>query len=207
LRRARPVRLAGGVPTFEIDADAPMMALVGILRPRVIVTKSLVTALSTDEIQAGITHELAHWRARDNLKRLAIQASPDLLAFGRAGRAIERRWASAAEHAADCLAGGADPNARCALASALVKIARLMPQRTRDAEPIGTVEPMSTFGGGDLTSRVARLLNPPSSSAEAVLPVARWTAVGIAAVATVACYPSWLVAVHEATETLVRLLP
>ena len=107
-----------------------MMALVGVLRPRLLVTRGLVAALTDEELAASIAHEVGHSRARDNLKRLLMRAAPDLLTATPAARAIERRWASAAEHRADRMAADDSPVARCALASALVKVARLTPAMT-----------------------------------------------------------------------------
>jgi len=199
---ARRFGVHNGVPTFQIDADTPMMALVGIVRPRLIVTTPLVGALSSDEMQASIAHEVAHWRAWDNLKRLAMRAAPDLLGTTGAGRAIERRWASAAEHAADNYAGGTNPATRCALASALVKIVRLMPQPTPAAEPISTL-----IGGGDIASRVSRLLEDAPMVGRAAKRTPRWTAAAVVALAVAASYPTSLVTVHDVTEALVHFLP
>ena len=39
-----------GMPAFEIDADAPLMALVGVLRPRLLVTRGAVDALTDEEL-------------------------------------------------------------------------------------------------------------------------------------------------------------
>src|SRR5437762_1049263 len=80
LGSARPIEIAGAaVPAFSIDADYPLMALVGILRPRLLVTRGLMHALSDEELAACVAHELGHSQAWDNLKRLAMRASPDLL--------------------------------------------------------------------------------------------------------------------------------
>ena len=42
MRSARPIAFAGtGIPASEIDVDTPLMALVGVLRPRLLVTRGL----------------------------------------------------------------------------------------------------------------------------------------------------------------------
>ena len=119
-------------------------------------------------------------------------------------RRLERRWASAAEHAADRLNGDDSPAARCALASALVKVARLTP-----VEPL-TPEPISTLvGGGEITSRVRRLLEDRTS-----LPAGRggfrrsWAVViaGVVVAGAVVSYGPILLAVHTATEVVVHWL-
>src|SRR5262249_11461292 len=64
------------------------------------------------------------------------------------------RWVSAAEHAADRMGNAATPALRYALASALVKVARLMPPEPTMGEPISTL-----IGGGEIASRVRILLD------------------------------------------------
>ena len=136
MRAARPLAIAGiSMPAFAIDTEAPVMALVGVLRPRLLITQPVLDTLTGEELSAAVAHELGHWRALDNLKRLAMRAAPDLLSATRVARALERRWAVASEHAADRGAGD-DDRARCALASALVKVARLTPPVTPIGEPI-----------------------------------------------------------------------
>src|SRR5262249_36506105 len=72
LCRARPPALDSGIPVYTIPAPPPMMALVGVIRPRLIVTRGVVSALTIDELRAGVAHEIGHLRAWDNLKRLAM---------------------------------------------------------------------------------------------------------------------------------------
>src|SRR5205823_6090137 len=106
--------------------------------------RGLLEALTPEELTAGASHEIAHHRGRDNLKRLAMRGAPDLLHWTPAARALERRWAAAAEHRADATAAIVrSPAARLALASALVKIARLMPVDPPVTDPISTL-----VGGG-----------------------------------------------------------
>ena len=51
---ARPGRWrspASRMPAFAIDADAPVMALVGVLRPRLLITRPVLDALTDEELQ------------------------------------------------------------------------------------------------------------------------------------------------------------
>src|SRR5262249_21743930 len=179
-----------------------VIALSGVFRPRLLVTRGLVDALSSAELAASVAHEVGHRRALDNLKRLIMRASPDILIAFPAARVLEQRWASAAEHAADRMAGSGAA-ARCALASALVKVARLTPAVPPIAEPISTL-----IAGGEIASRVQRLLDDRQvpNGRSATLPI--WIA-GFAAVLVplFLAYTPLLRAVHEATEVLVRTLP
>src|SRR5471030_1743375 len=200
LRAARPLALPGTpMPAFALDIDAPVMALVGVLRPRLLITRPVLDALTDEELQAGVAHEVGHWRAWDNLKRLSMRAAPDLLWATSAARAIERRWAAASEHAADFDAGGSD-RSRCALASALVKVARLTPAPTAVTEPISAL-----VDGGDITARVQRLLDeaPPAAQRRWT----RWLALAMPLSAFVLGYAPLLRLVHEVTELLVNGLP
>lgn len=202
MQSARPLAIAGtNIPVFEIDADTPLMALVGVLRPRLLVTRGLVAALTGEELAASIAHEISHSRARDNLTRLLMRSAPDLLAVTPAARALEHRWASAAEHRADRMASHDSPVARCALASALVKVARLMPAATPIAEPISTL-----IDGGEIASRVEHLLADTTPSARRRSAFG-WTALAAGTAATAVAYAPALRLVHSVTELLVHSLP
>jgi Zn-dependent protease with chaperone function len=203
LELSRPLKIpAIALPTYEIDIATPMMALVGVVRPRLFITRGVLDALTSEELGAAVAHEVGHWRAADNLKRLAMRAAPDLLMTSSASRAVERRWAAAAEHdadrrTADTVDGLERRRVRCALASALVKIARLMPP------PAPTHDPISTLvDGGDIESRVHSLLD----DAPAVSPARAFnTAVVLGAAAAAALsYAPLLRAVHTFTELIVN---
>jgi Zn-dependent protease with chaperone function len=192
-------------PTFVIDADAPIMALVGLRRPRLLVTRGLIAALTDEELAASVVHELGHCRAWDNVKRLAMAAAPDLLAMTAAARAIERRWVSAAEYAADRMCGVATPALRYALASALVKVARLMPPEPREAmagEPISML-----IDGAEIASRVRVLLDdriaPPVRQRHTIV----WLCAVVALALLTSGYQPLLHGVHELTELAVHALP
>lgn len=205
---AHPLVLVGtSMPAFEIDADAPIVALVGVVRPRLFMTRSVVGALTDEELAASVAHELGHWRALDNLKRLAMRAAPDFLALTSVARDLERRWASASEHLAD--RGACDRvdvvdrgRARCALASAIVKVARMTPPMAPTAEPISTL-----VDGGDIASRVRSLLDDGTPAAAKPRSRRFWIGVGLAVAALAFGYAPLLRVVHLATEILVHALP
>lgn len=203
---AQPLALDGvGIPAFCIEADQPVMALVGIVRARLLVTRGLIEALTPEELAVSIAHEIGHHRAWDNLKRLAMRSAPDLFGWTKAARRLEHEWAGAAEHTADAGASrAADRGARLALASALVKVARLMPAPTSIAVPISTL-----MGSGEIASRVRRLLDdaPEPDAAPRRTSPSR-LALALAAVVSLAlAYAPLLATVHGATEVLVHHLP
>jgi beta-lactamase regulating signal transducer with metallopeptidase domain len=205
-RLATPLTLDNfDLPAFVIEHSQPVMALAGILRPRLILTRGLLDVLTPEEIAAGAAHELAHDRGRDNLKRLAMRGAPELLHWTRTAHLLERRWAAAAEHTADAAAAIAGNRAaRFALASALVKVARLMPAAPSLGEPISTL-----VDGGEIAARVERLLDDRPAAAVRRTISAPWMLLGAAALASafVAGYVPLLEAVHHVTEVLVQSLP
>jgi Zn-dependent protease with chaperone function len=200
LRLAAPVTVES-IRAFRVDASTAAMTLVGVLKPRLLVTQPLLDLLAPDELRAAYAHERGHQRSRDNLKRLAMRSAPDLLAWSKASRLLEREWSTAAEHAADDHAvleiGGGLP-----LASALVKIARF------GAGDFAASLGSPLVGGDSLRSRVERLVHPPPPrTARPGLRIAAWTAVVLVTAAAAVEYPSTLAAVHAATEMLVHRLP
>lgn len=200
MRGARPITGGGLVPIYTIgSAPAPLMALAGLVSPRVFVSERLVGALTPEELDATLAHEACHARAADNGKRLLMRLLPDALAGTAIAASIEQRWATAAEHAADHAATADDPDARCALASALVKVARLMPPAAAPFEPISTL-----VGGGDLTARVESLLAEPAPRIGSRRGLG--TVVALCAAVAIA-YAPLLRAVHEITEVVVNSLP
>ena len=117
--------LMAGLKIDIVDVPEPMVAVVGAWRPRVVAAKRVLAACSREEFRQVIGHEAAHIAAHDNLKLLLLLASPDALAWMPAGEALTGRWRAAAELEADALATGPDRCKRVALASALIKVARL----------------------------------------------------------------------------------
>jgi Zn-dependent protease with chaperone function len=117
----------------EGGSGTPLLALVGILRPRLIVSRRLLEALSAEQFEAALCHERAHQRSQDNLKRLLFAMAPGILPF--TGRfkieGIEKHWERYAELAADDDAAGGRIDRAVALAEALIHVARLGPIERR----------------------------------------------------------------------------
>jgi beta-lactamase regulating signal transducer with metallopeptidase domain len=208
MKHADPMT-AGTTPCFVIDNDRAMVALSGIWRHRLFVSGPLLAALTGAELAAAVAHELGHRRAWDNLKRLAMRSAPDFLAWFSAAPYLERRWAAAAEHMADGAAGRC-ATTRCALASALVKVARLAPTagNSLTTGPAPIAEPISTLiGGGEIASRVERLLEDSEPTPHEFKRYSPVVALVAAASILVMTYGPLVRLVHDATERLIRLLP
>jgi len=182
---------------------SPLFALVGILRPRLVVSQHVRQVLTQGQIEAAILHEEAHRQAHDNLKRLAIVASPGILPLHSSFRTLEQHWARMAEWAADDAAVAAEPRRAIDLAEALVRVARLS---TR-IQPSPLVSSL-VASKDDLGERIQRLLvtHPATTSPRRSRSVGLSSA--IAATAAIALLlprqQTVLYGVHRAMELLVR---
>lgn len=193
----------GLLPVTIIKSDAPVLALAGLLRPRVIVSRSILQSLSDKELEAAIEHERAHRRSHDNWKRLALAFAPEILPFTRAFAPLNRCWAKLVEWAADDDATQGNFGRSLSLAAALVRVARI--GGTFSASPL-----ISFFLGRDreLSARIERLIGsaPVHVSFPRRLRVALTIGIGAlgALVLVAIVHPTALASVHEALEQLLR---
>lgn len=148
------------VPAERIDSPFPIVALVGVLRPRLFVAATVLDSCTRQELQTVIAHEMAHARTLDNLRRLLLVAVPDPLAWLPIGRQMVRDWAAAAELAADEGAVDGDPQKRVHLAAALVKVARL----AATTRPV-PLPASALYRGEEIADRVRRLVGTPGTPA------------------------------------------
>lgn len=155
---AHPV--TDGTEVTVVNVTQPLVGVVGGWRQRIIAARSVAAACDREEFRQVLAHEAAHMDARDNLKLLMLLAMPDPLAWLPTGSALREHWRAATELEADERASGSDPRKRVALASALIKVARLSIASsiggTRSDR--GTSGPGTQSGG--LEQRIRRLLAP-----------------------------------------------
>lgn len=169
-----------------------VLALAGILRPRLLISSQALEQLSSGELAVVLRHENAHLRSRDNLKRLLIRLAPPV--FSRL-RELEKAWAKYAEWAADDRAVDGDAVQSATLAAALVRVARLQSNVTVPPLMASLVE-----ANEDLSARVDRLLCA-APVAEARFRSA-WLVAAGAACCAVAMNPASLREVHRLLERL-----
>ena len=189
------------LPVWILDAPAPLLALVGVLRSRMVMSRPVRNALSAGQLAAALRHEEAHRVSRDNLKRLLLLLAPGLLPGFHGFHAIERGWARFTEWAADDDAVAGDAHLSLSLAAALVRIARMG----------GTLppSPLSTSFLGDsreISARVDRLLSSAPSVPLRPLPSAA-VAGGLALAAACAAsmlHPATLQSAHRIIEQLIH---
>ena len=158
LANATPIQLDGlNVPAFRLVHSFPIIAVVGTFRPRLFIAEHVLSSLTEEELAAAIAHEYGHMAAYDNLKRSMLRLSRAALLIIPCGRSLDRAWGEAAEAAADEHAAQKSSAVAVNLASALVRIARMIPAEDR------RVMPSSAYlVGGEETrgvkARVRRLL-------------------------------------------------
>jgi Zn-dependent protease with chaperone function len=158
LRSSEPLAThpAGAAPVAVIPVKEPLVGVVGGLKQRIVAARSVAAACDHEEFRQVLAHEAAHMRARDNLKLLLLLTLPDTLAWLPTGGALTEQWRAATELEADERASGADPRKRLALASALIKVARLSLASGRPPRPAHRSSPPLS----GLEHRVRRLLAP-----------------------------------------------
>jgi len=158
LRSSAPLAThpAGAAPVAVIPVKEPLVGVVGGLKQRIVAARSVAAACDHEEFRQVLAHEAAHMSARDNLKLLLLLTLPDALAWLPTGGALTEQWRAATELEADERASGADPHKRLALASALIKVARLSLASGRSPRPTHRSSPPLC----GLEHRVRRLLAP-----------------------------------------------
>ncbi len=187
-------RILALAAAFRPKDEAPPLLLVGVGKPRVLVSESAVALLSQDELRIALKHEFAHMKSRDNLKKLICR----FCSFPGMAK-LESAWAQAAELAADD-AAVANLEDAVDLAAALVKLSRLLPV---EAAPVCSVG----FVSGSISARVARLLAWHEGSKAQLRENRPWyliPAILLSLSFICVTYGPALALTHEVTEWLVR---
>lgn len=188
---------------YSIDSDFPIVTLAGVLRPRLFLSRQVLSSCTTMELTAVLSHERAHRENLDNLKRLLIRSCPDFLSITSLAKSFEHEWCEASELAADETAAGPSIGIRAELAAALVKIARLAVGRSFPYNvPAGAFH-----DGGSIDQRIRRLLNS-SATSFGKRGRARWAGIGLAIflLFSLALELNVLIEVHRLTEAVVAVL-
>jgi hypothetical protein len=202
--RSREMRLPGErKAAWVIEGTAPCVMLAGVFRPRMVISRDVVAALSAEQLSAVIRHERAHGISRDNLKRLLVLLAPGVAPFVSGFRNLERAWAKTAEWAADDRAAAGKTRRSLSLAAALVRVARL---GAAVAAPALATSLMAD--GADLSERVDRLLRPAKritrrGHREPILTVSAGMLLAGALIAVIA-HPVTLHSAHECLEFLIQ---
>ena len=158
LASSTPITLAGvAIPVRRVESAFPIVAVVGLFRPKLVIARSVLEACSEEELAAILDHECRHIARGDNLSRTLLLALPDPLGWMRVGRDIDLAWHDATEEVADEAPGSDRGDAgRVALASALIRVAKMVPA----GQPVAEIPASALYRGEPLERRVRRLLDP-----------------------------------------------
>jgi Zn-dependent protease with chaperone function len=216
LATSTPIQLdAIAVPTFVVQHSFPIIAVVGALRPRLFIAHQVLDSLSQEELAAAIAHECGHLAAHDNFKRSVIRSSRAALLLIPCGRSLDRAWSDASESAADEHAAERSSLVALNLASALVRIAKMIPKGQQQIMPASA----SAFLSDDedtprVKLRVRRLVELAATEPRQLVSSARlfrlmpWlvlTALVVTGV-SIESRPQVLAAVHTFLEQVVKFL-
>lgn len=206
---ASPILLPGApIPAFAVDAEFPIVAVVGIFRPRLILARSVIERCSAEELDAVLAHERGHLLRRDNARRALLQSLPDVLAWLPIARQIDRAWHEATEEAADDLAVETSASMRVHLASALVRVARL----AHLSAPVTDLPASALYRGEPLEYRIRRLLILIDIDNEPAPRPSRGTRVGWRLAAAASMTGAALISlnlgtIHDLVEAAITFLP
>lgn len=216
LASSTPVQLdAITVPTYVLRHSFPIIAVVGASRPRLFIAGQVFASLSQEELAAAIAHEYGHLAAHDNFKRSVMRISRAALLLIPCGRSLDHAWSEASESAADEHAAQRSSLVALNLASALVRIAKMIPKGQQQIVPAS----VSAFLAGNedtprVRVRVKRLVELAATDPRQLVssaPLVRFmpwvvlTAV-VSASITVESRPQVLAAVHAFVEEVVKFL-
>ena len=190
-----------GLPSslFVLESPSPVLAMSGLLHPRLVISRAVLDALSSEELDVVLRHERSHQASHDNFKRLLFLVAPDFFPFARTLRNVEIHWSRFIEWAADDDAAAGDSHRGVTLAAALVRVARL---GSSSALPLLSTSLLAC--DHDLSARVDRLLHP--ATAQQPRPTHRaWSIAGsvlfgAALVSTALLSPLALSSVHNLLE-------
>jgi Zn-dependent protease with chaperone function len=182
-----------GARVWMIDGPGRTLALAGVFRPRLVVSKEIAEALPPDQLAAALEHERAHANTRDNFKRLLMLLAPAVFAAA----PLERAWARFTEWSADDRASAGDSNRSLALAAALVSVARI------GSTPIPPLATALMANAGDLEVRVDRLLRNPQENRPVPSALLAAALFGAATLAALTLHPGTLSIAYRVLERLV----
>jgi Zn-dependent protease with chaperone function len=202
------------IPTYVLDHSFPIIAVVGAFRPRLFIANHVLESLSEEELAAAIAHEYGHLAASDNFKRSVMRVSRAALLLIPCGRSLDRAWSEASESAADEYAAQQSSFVALNLASALVRIARMIPKGQRQVIPASVSAFLAGEDSPGVKVRVRRLVELATAdprllaSNASIVRFVPWLVLTLAVVisVTIESRPQVLATVHHFVEHVVAVL-
>lgn len=199
-----------GTPISPVDDTTPIIAvpaavaragLVGVLRPVIFISKSLLDDRVFAPVALGIVlaHERAHARQRDNFKLLTLHCLPRLNLRLASGKTWMQHWQNTAEWAADEDAVHGDRSRALLLAETLITLAR-----SASAPQPQVTCTYFVCEQSELALRIERLLQPqPRIKASPSYRIITACAIALAAATIVLANVATLL--HDIPERLLHL--
>ena len=190
--------LHDGVPLKLLDLGHPQAFSVGLLKPVIVVDRTLWAELTAAERSAIVHHEHAHVLRRDALTLFVLKLAASFSLFALGARLIES-WRRAAERACDRHAASRLGDA-IIVAQALISAERA--QLRAPVQPVPALA-LAAVPCSSLEERVMALLQEPKEEtalASDLLPLA---ILGAGAAVLVLAWPGGFF--HHAVETLIGL--
>ena len=215
LNASTPIHLDSiTVPTFVLQHSFPIIAVVGAIRPRLFIASHVLESLSEEELAAAIAHEYGHLAAQDNFKRSVMRISRAALLIIPCGRWLDRTWSEASESAADEHAAQQSSEVALDLASALVRIARMIPAGQRQTLPAAVSGFLMSEDAPGVKVRVSRLVELAATDPRRLVssaPLFRfipWSVLTVIIVISISIEsrPQVLATVHQLVEHVVAFL-
>jgi beta-lactamase regulating signal transducer with metallopeptidase domain len=145
------------IPAFAIQTGFPIVAVIGVLRPRLVIDVQVLRACTDEEVTAIVAHERGHLRRWDNLRRAALSAVPRPWFSSD----LREAWRDATEEAADDLAAATGRDTRFHLATALLRVSRLAPPPDDVNGWRAQLPASALYRGENIESRIRRLVDTP----------------------------------------------
>lgn len=185
-------------PAVAINTGFPVVAVIGVLRPQLVIDVQVLRACSDDELAAILAHERGHVCRWDNLRRTVVTAVPGPWF----SRDLPEAWRQATEEAADDQAAATTHDARFHLATALLRVSRLAPATDERSDWHHQLPASALYRGESVEQRVRRLVDAPPP-----IPRVRrhWTS-AIAALMLVAAFALQR-ELHIVMEQVIAFLP
>jgi hypothetical protein len=141
-----------------VESNRPLCLTVGLLRPRVLLSRRVLASLEARPLAVVLAHERSHVRRHDTLVA-AVTRAASVFHLPRVRAWLLLELALAAEQSCD-EAAAAEVGDRLGVAEAIVSVERLMQQA-----PAEGFEPMAlAFGGVEVARRIESLLAEPLPS-------------------------------------------
>jgi len=191
------------LPIYRVENGSALLAVAGIVRPQIFLSREIAETLSPGELKAALEHETAHVASFDNLKQMLLKITrpPGWL---KAFQDIDVEWGGASEIAADynALTRGASV---LDLSSALIKVGRLnRGAAIPDAVASHLIPPACNASLGQRIMRLSEHLQGTAQLTAHPQDRKLMFAIALGVATYIACIQALLPAVHEILELLVR---